>query len=171
MQTFDFHIGSGAPFTSIPQCLRDETDGGYQSACASMCSAASTVVSALNSIESTSFPASSETSFDLANKVTLKFLAETQYSWNRKRAFEAENEWRRSASPPVIDCSSERDCGQFETRDKRRRTAASTTLPINNKALEMRAESNLEEFSLGSGIPHAVSEAAFLCLLMNKVSP
>ena len=172
----DLHVGSGCP-TTINSWLRDESD--YASTCASMCSAASTVASALNSMESTSFPATHQTSVDLANKVAMKFLKDPP-SRNRKRTLESENEWERSASPrsieivhPTSRCRNCENISKMESCDRNymgKCIDGGKTNSTPEITAHVRRESDVEEFSLGSGTPYACSEAAFLLLLINKKS-
>ena len=99
VENADLHIGSGTPCTNNPLVLMGEWDCGAQSACSSMCSAASTVVSALCSMNSTSFPASAETTFDLARNADKRFSMEDEQRQARKRS--RDSSWLLSSIPEV----------------------------------------------------------------------
>ena len=151
-ETECLYVGSGTQSFSPAKDVSDEI---YKSACSSMCSAASTVASALCSIEgSVSFPSSSETTFDLARHLTMR-LSEQQESRNRR--CDAERGWRHCNAPSErhrLDsfgdtCQAEKL--SFIDLSDRRRCAS----PAPRQEQPPPA---LEEFSLGSGDPYAACD-------------
>ena len=152
VENADLHIGSGTPCTNNPLVLMGEWDCGAQSACSSMCSAASTVVSALCSMNSTSFPASAETTFDLARNVDKRFLMEDEQRQARKRS--RDSSWLLSSIPRSCESSDVRRVRQ----GKRGRNIRPCNYDIEQWAFDASiltesATSNLEEYCIGSGDP------------------
>ena len=155
------HVGSG--FQSFSPLI-DTPDESFKSACSSMCSAASTVASALCSIEgSVSFPSSSETTFDRARHLTLR-LNEQQEPRNRR--CESERGWRRCADRNAP--SERRPLDSFGcTYQAEPLSALEFTVSVSRSGFSSASRQEqppvLEEFSLGSGNPYAACDLSPAC--------
>ena len=139
------HIGGGVPTPMHCFCLEDDD---YQNeadqSCSSICSAASTVASEFSSIEAPiSFPATASTvSFDFAASLSMQ-LSERFSACRRAR------EIQMSAK----SCHQSRSCPYEKGSEKLAESKASGSNSYTRACSERLGESNLEEFSLGSGDP------------------
>ena len=175
VENADLHIGSGTPCTNNPLVLMGEWDCGAQSACSSVCSAASTVVSALCSMNSTSFPSSAETSYDLAKNVALRFSMEAEQCQARKRSRDSGSEWLLSAIPRSCE-SYDNSRGRQGKRARYARPCADAieqwTFDASSPPSTMPAQEEecSEEYSVGSGRPSQNGQDdALILLLANKL--
>lgn len=146
------HVGSGSP-SFLPSFYRKDEDENSHSSCSSVCSAASTVASAVCSIgDSISFPASSETSYDLTTRLNFEFSCEREHAPASKRPCSANRGWKHSAYESERDWRSD---GSFHIFVERKRCIKSSDKSGPESSLRVYDESVLEEFSLGSGSPFA----------------
>ena len=147
-----FHVGTGIQQFSPSN---DSTYECFKPECSSMCSAASTVVSALCSIEeSVSFPSTSETTYYSSRHLTLK---PNEQQEPRSRQSDSERGWRRCA---YRSTPSERP--SLDIFDRTHQAEKFTILDYSlaprsctSTAPRQGQPPALEEFSLGSGNPYA----------------
>ena len=147
------HVGSG-----IPTC--DAPDECFLSACSSMCSAASTVTSALCSIEqSVSLSSSSETTFDFATQLTLMLNGQRD---SRKRPCDSKRGWRRCADRNAH--SEHRHLDSFGNTHQAAHYSGCISAPRPEQRETSGFHPALEEFSLGSGNPYATRDLSLAAL-------
>ena len=172
----DLHVGPGIPSFDAHFIQKNGSNGGdasvscgTESACSSMCSAASTVASALSSMNSVSFLASSKTTFDLARNVALRFSIEAEQNQVRKRALDSEPEVRVSANPGrhcpdyIYPCQGKRARHSQPSADYIEQWDCDLSSPVT---------SSVEEYSIGPGNPYTRIDKIFLSSPMtNKYDP
>mmetsp|Transcript_9372 Transcript_9372/g.20119 ORF Transcript_9372/g.20119 Transcript_9372/m.20119 type:complete len:201 (-) Transcript_9372:314-916(-) len=165
-------IGSGEPsFSAWPLRKQAEaSDPCFWSACSSMCSAASTVVPAVDLAErSLSFPSNTDATFDLernpANCVTNGSRGEKGHGDTRSRYCDLERGWRRYAATQnkrkdsmAFGDAWQAKRGACPENIARRQCTLECKLPGSLMAFSDRQPLVLEEYSLGSGDPYASGE-------------
>jgi hypothetical protein len=156
-------VGTGKPYCPSPLSSREEVDERHQPSYSSMCLLASTFASANCSIEdSSSFPFSSDPSFDMTRERSMGLFCEQSSVQPRKRPHAREVSEHQHAS---IGCMIQRgrprnDVDRFNRKDSELDNCNKEHCPRSQDSQPDQCQQpGMEAYSIGSGDPCATPES------------